>query len=265
MPVSFSAGRTPARAPWAALLALCLILLLQGCTADLYSGLAERDANRMVAILMAHGIDADKQPAKDGTLTVRVPRDRFADAMAQLDAAGLPAERHASMGDVFRGNGLVATPAQEKAQMVYALGEELAHTIGEIDGVLSARVHVVLPDIDPLRRNQMPSSASVFVRHEPRADIAHFIPQIKTLVADSVAGLEYDRVSVVTVAATADTSSAPVRPPSFRFLGMDILDSSRGQTIWIFSLMGALALAAALLCAYLWFRRRRDITFPVTP
>jgi len=50
--------------------------------------------------------------------------------------------------------------------MIYALSEELSRTVSEIDGVISARVHVVLPENDPLRRDLVPSSASVFIRHD---------------------------------------------------------------------------------------------------
>jgi type III secretion protein J len=260
----WSLSFAPTRAPWRAGVLLSLALLLAGCNADLYSGLNERDANRMVAVLMAHGIQAEKTAAKDGTLTIRVPNDRFADAMTQLDAAGLPAQQHATMGDVFRGNGLVATPAQERAQMIYATGEELARTIGEIDGVLNARVHVVLPNNDPLQRNATPSSASVFVRYAPTADFARFIPQIKTLVADSIAGLDYNRVSVVAVPA-AVTQAAEPAAHSFRFLGMDILVSSQHQAALVFALVGMLVAGLAVLTGFLWSRQRRGRTFAAAP
>ncbi len=43
-----------------------LAMLLVGCRVELYSALPEEDANQMLAILMQHHIDADKQPAAGG-------------------------------------------------------------------------------------------------------------------------------------------------------------------------------------------------------
>jgi type III secretion protein J len=65
-------------------------------------------------------------------------------------------------------------------------------------------VHVVLPRNDPLRHDQVPSSASVFIKHDARTDIAALLPQIKTLIANSVEGLTYDKVAVVFVRGNAE-------------------------------------------------------------
>ena len=83
--------------------------------------------------------------------------------------------------------------------MIFALSQELSHTVSEIDGVLSARVHLVLPENDPLRQQLVPSSASVFIRHRSKAPVGNLVPQVKMLVANGVAGLAYDKVSVVLV------------------------------------------------------------------
>jgi type III secretion protein J len=58
----------------------------------------------------------------------------------------------------------------------------------------------VLPDNDLLKREATPSSASVFVRYDDASQVASLVPQIKMLVANSVQGLSYDKVSVVLVA-----------------------------------------------------------------
>ncbi|WP_024693174.1 type III secretion system inner membrane ring lipoprotein SctJ, partial [Pseudomonas syringae] len=178
------------------LIVATLASLLQACDIDLYTNLGEREANAMLAVLLRDGIPASRKVQDNGQLKVMVDEKRFAEAMAALDDAGLPGQSFSNMGEVFKGNGLVSSPVQERAQMVYALSEELSHTVSQIDGILSARVHVVLPDNDLLKRVISPSSASVLVRYDPRTDINVLIPQIKTLVANGISGLGYDGVSV---------------------------------------------------------------------
>lgn len=175
------------------------MLLLCACKTELMTGLVEDDANIMLALLLQHGVSADKVQQKDGSDTLRVEQGQFAQAVALLHEAGYPRQSFQSMGDVFQSSGLVSSPQQERARFLWALGQELSRTISDIDGVLTARVQVVLPNNDLLNREPTPSSASVFVRYREQSAAQHLVPQIKQLVADSVEGLNYDRVSVVMV------------------------------------------------------------------
>ena len=134
-----------------------LASLLQACNTDLYTNLSERDANAMVAVLLRGGIPAERKTQDNGQLKVVVDEERFAEAMTLLDNAGLPQQSFSNMGEVFKGNGLVSSPVQERAQMIYALSEELSHSVSQIDGIVAARVHVVLPDNDLLKRVISPS------------------------------------------------------------------------------------------------------------
>jgi type III secretion protein J len=179
-----------------------LLLLLAGCKTQLNAGLTERQANEETALLLRGGIPASRDvDAKTGTLTVWVEQSRFADAVDLLRAHGLPEQHFDSIADVFKGNGLIVSPTEDRARMIYALDEELARTISDIDGVLSARVHIVIPDNDPLRQDVPPAAASVFVRYKPDSPVSALVPQIKMLVAGGVSGLAYDKISVVLVPA----------------------------------------------------------------
>ncbi|EJN03659.1 type III secretion inner membrane ring lipoprotein SctJ [Phyllobacterium sp. YR531] len=251
------------------LLPRCLIvatmcLALQACKEDLYTNLEEREANAMVAALLQKGIPAGRVLQKNGKLSVTVDEDQFAQAVTILNEAGLPKTQFATMGSVFKQEGLVASPVQERAQMIYALSEELSRTVSEIDGVVSARVHVVLPDNDPLQRNAVPASASVFIRHEPKLDINTLIPQIKTLVANGIAGLTYEKVSVIPVVATASpTASTSTELTSF--LGIWMLPASAAKAKWIFGilLIAVLGLGGAL--GYLFWQKKRRRVYPLVP
>jgi len=54
----------------------------------------------------------------------------------------------------------------------------------------------------------MPSSASVFIRHRANMRMDNLVPQIKMLVANGVAGLSYDKVSVILVPVQAHEALA---------------------------------------------------------
>jgi len=197
-------GRSVGRRALRPALAIAAMLLLCGCKIDLYSKLQEREANLIVATLLRNGLTADRVALKDGSSTVRVEEQEFAAAVTLLNAAGLPRARFQTMAEIFPSEGLVASPTEERARFIFALSQELSRTVSEIDGVVTARVHVVLPKNDPLRQDQMPSSASVFIKHDRRAPVTALLPQIKTLIANSVEGLTYDKVSVVFVPADAE-------------------------------------------------------------
>ena len=200
--------RHPART-----LLLASLLLLAACKETLYSRLAEAEAVEIAAVLMRNGIDAARLQAKDGTHSVQVDHARLADAVQLLRAHQLPHEKFATMGEVFQQQGLIASPTEERARFIYALSQELAHTLSQIDGVRSARVHVVLPHNDPLRQEEAPAAAAVFIRHDAGHPMDDILPQIKLLVANSIQGLSYDKVSVVLLPVTALARQPEPAPP----------------------------------------------------
>lgn len=239
-----SARRQVAKSPVARLAVLLALLALAGCKTELYSALPEPEANEMIALLMQRNIVADKVMAKDGTDMIMVEKSRFAEAVDTLRDAGFPRKTFESMGDVFKSGGLVASPMQERARFLYALGQELSATVSQIDGVLSARVAVVLPENDILDRSPTPSSASVFVRYDAASSVDHLVPQIKMLVADSVQGLSYDKVSVILVPAVR-----PALPPVAMAPRGGLLDDLVG-------VLGGMVLAAGLGVTGFVFRAR---------
>jgi type III secretion protein J len=127
----------------------------------------------------------------------------------------------------------------------YALSQELAHTISEIDGVLSARVHIVLPEDAELQKAAIASSASVFIRHLRSATLQSAVPQIKTLIANSVAGVTYDRVTVVLV----PVDGAPAAQPAAGAGAAKVSSLLQGRTMpdayWAIGALGVLAVVGS--------------------
>jgi len=79
-----------------------LSLVLVGCEQHvLYSELTESEANEMVARLYSSNVSADKIAESDGSFRVDTDKSSFAEAVAVLQAHGLPRERFQSLGDIF--------------------------------------------------------------------------------------------------------------------------------------------------------------------
>lgn len=183
---------------------ICIIgvcLFLGACKLDLYSGLSEREANEMLAVLQTNGVSAHKEyKAKDG-VTLLVEESELARAIQILNENGYPRENRDSIGNVFKKSGIMSSPFEERVRFIYALAEEVSKTLSEIDGVLTARVHIVLPEDPGLGEKIKPSSAAVFIKHRIGVDLDFFTPQIRRLVANAIEGVEYENVSVVLVEA----------------------------------------------------------------
>lgn len=176
--------------------ALCC-LALAACQSSLYSNLTEADANDMIAVLMANGIPAEKSARGKEGFSVTVPQHHMLRSLTVLREAGYPRASFDSVGRVFQKTGIMSSPFEERVRYIYALGEDVARTLAFIDGVVAARVHIVLPEAQQLGRTVKPSSAAVFIKHRPRVDLDFLVPQIRRLVSSSIEGLDYQAVTVV--------------------------------------------------------------------
>ena len=178
---------------WAA-----LALLLAGCDkeATLFSGLAESQANAALAALLESGIAATKAPGDEDTWNVMIGEKDFAEAATLCERRGLPRRTFNGVGVVFKKTGMVSSPSEERIRFMDAIAQDLSQTISMIDGVVDARVHVVLPENDPFAKNTLPSSAAVALRSRWDADLTEAIPQVKSLVKNAIEGLAYEKISV---------------------------------------------------------------------
>jgi type III secretion protein J len=229
---------------------LVLASLAAGCSGvDLQSGLDEKQANLAVVALDQAGIPAEKVRDEGGrvpTYRLRVAGGEVAQALKVLRAHELPRETPKGVLDVLGQPSLIPTATQERALHVSALAGELARTLETIDGVLAARVHLSLPDDNPLREAEKRPHPSASVLVKARAGTALAEDDVKRLVAGSVEGLDPARVSVIV------TVGPPAAPPPAAGLAavgpFHVARSSRGP------LLGTLvtALVAIIgLCALL--------------
>ena len=234
----------------AASLGLCL-MLLGGCEQDLYSKQTEVDVNEMVGALSEVGIAATKKTVDSGkTWIVAVDERQLGLAMQALKARGLPQQRYNNLGEIFKKDGLISTPTEERVRFIYGVTQELSQTLSQIDGVVVARVHVVLPNNDPLASAVKPSSASVFVKYRPDSNVSLLVPSVKNLVVSSVEGLKYENVNVTLVPAASEHAGAgsPVQASAAK--------NPMGELWWKAAI--GLVLLAAIAGAWFWFRPQRS-------
>jgi type III secretion protein J len=239
--VSFH-SRLIARYAFAAL----LMVSFAGCRETLHSQLSEQEANDIVAVLARGGIDGTKTAKGDKNWGVEVSAADMSYAVEALNAAGLPRQRFSSLGDMFRREGIVSTPTEERVRFMHGISQELAHTLTSIDGVLAARVHLVIPQNDPLADKAKVSSASVFVKHRLDVDLQPQLPAIKSLVLRSVEGLTFDTVYVSFFPAER-VASVQRSATRAAFLGMDL---SRPFSTWYGPFVGVAVLSSFALAAY---------------
>lgn len=91
------------------------------------------------------------------------------------------------MGQVFKKDGLISSPVEERARYIYALSQELGNTLSKIDGVLRLACTWCCPSAVRWAR-RAPSTAAVFIKHQDGYNLEIIQPQIRKLVTDSIRG-----------------------------------------------------------------------------
>jgi type III secretion protein J len=249
------ATRIPARR-YAAALIVAAALLLSGCKQAIYTRLTEAEANSVLLTLIRGGLQAEKRAGEEDTFGVWVADAEIASAIELLRADAQPSEHYTNLGEVFARNGLISSPTEERIRLIYGLQQELARTLSQIDGVLVARVHIVVPATDPFDLTAKPSSAAVFIKHRDDMNMQTVVMSVKDLVVRSVEGLAPETVSVNLFAARA-TATPPAQVPVTRFFGARVASGSV-TTLWIIMAI-PWVLVALLAVALLHAARVREL------
>src|ERR1700742_422132 len=173
----------------------------------LYGGLEPRDAPAVTAKL--DGMNVKYDAKADGTILVpadQVTKLRMALAQDNLPAAGVGYEIF-DKSDAFGTTAFVQNINKSRA-----LEGELARSIQTIEGIESARVHLVIPERQVFGREDQSPSASVVLKTRGQMERGQ-VQAIQHLVAAAVAALNPDRVAIVddrgTLLAGGDDKSGP--------------------------------------------------------
>jgi type III secretion protein J len=186
-------------------LSLLLLLCTAACRERIQHGLDERQANELQTVLVERGLDARKVPGagKKPTWAIEVADDQASDAVRILAELGLPRPVAETGCDVF-GGGLIRSPVEEQLCRVRVLERGIEATLQNVEGVLIARVHLMVPP--PPRPGQVPTAAkgSAMLRATPgqAARIRQSQEQLRALIAGGVEGLAPEAVSLLVDEAT---------------------------------------------------------------
>lgn len=160
----------------------------------IFSRLSAEDAGAIVERLREEHVAYELE---DEGATVLVPEDRVHELRLSLAADGLPSGGGVGF-ELFDTTRFGESEFTEQVQYRRALEGELARTIAHIDGVESARVHLVLPARTLLSSEEVRASASIALHLRPGR---HLDPDqvrgLVHLVASSVRGLAPEEVTLV--------------------------------------------------------------------
>jgi type III secretion protein J len=235
---------------------LVVAAAVAGCRAEIRHGLEEPAANEVVTALERAGVGADKlrDEGAEGKFVVRVAQSDVVRALDLLGAVGLPRDRRSGFAEVYAQPSLVPTATEERARYIQALAGEIERTLETVEGVVGARVHLVMAEADPLANDgkpRVPAQAAVLLKARlGPAPIKE--ADVQRLVAGSVPGLQAASVAVVITAAGDGSATAT---PALTALGpLRVAPGTRPMLL----LGGALALTLlAVLAALLLFTARR--------
>ncbi len=180
---------------------MLLLAALVGCgTTPVHRGLEERAANELLAELLEHGLSAQRVPegGRKKTWAVEVPDSEASDAIRVMVRRGLPRISQPESHELSR-QGLVPSTSEEHQARMLGLQGDLARSLEQLEGVHSARVHLVVPPPPRPGTAQTPSRASVLFRVRPGQFPwdATRRESIQAWVAGSVEGLHPAQVIVV--------------------------------------------------------------------
>ncbi|MEM8819253.1 MAG: type III secretion inner membrane ring lipoprotein SctJ [Pseudomonadota bacterium] len=249
-------------------LAVGLLLMLGGCKVELFSEIPEAEANEMVALLLSEGIDAEKGAIDKGLVTLNVESADLSAAIEILNQNGFPRDSFSDLGAMFGEQGLISSPLEERVRFVFGLSQAISETLTQIDGVVTARVHLVMPERHPLDEVPTKSTASVFIKTRPGLVIDDKIPQVKMLVQNSVEGLAFEDVSVAVFEANPPETQRNPAPPMADIFGFRYPADQEGKLILWGGLAGLVMLILLVLniflVIYLFGRGKRRTDVAVT-
>lgn len=182
----------------AGLLLFFIFVSMRVSTPDMkmmYNDLSSQDSSAVAAKLEELKIPYEVSP--DGT-KVMVPGNDVGRARMLLAQEGLP--NGGSLGyEIFdKQSSFGTTNFVQNINQVRALEGELGRTIGALESIKSARVHLVLPQRELFSRESRPASASVFLQLRGAKQLDNEqILGIQSLIASAVPNLKAKDVSIV--------------------------------------------------------------------
>lgn len=132
----------------------------------------------------------------DGS-SIFVAHSKVAQARMMLSADGLPSRGSVGYEIFDQPDALGETQFQQNINRLRALEGELARTISSLDGIRSARVHLVLPERQLFQQQTEQPSASIVLQLRRDALTPGQVRAIRNLVASATPGLTANKVTIL--------------------------------------------------------------------
>ena len=169
-------------------------VMQQPSRTTLFASLPESEKSRVLDALKNSGVDVALDPT---TGDVMVPTDDYHSSRIMLAAQGLPTVVPAGY-DNLDSIQMGSSRSVEAMRLKQTQEMELARSIAEINNVLSARVHLAIPEKEVFIRQESQPTASVFVQLAKGRVLGRTqVEAIIHLVSSSVPKLAKEDVSVI--------------------------------------------------------------------
>ncbi|GAA1907705.1 flagellar basal-body MS-ring/collar protein FliF [Lapillicoccus jejuensis] len=161
--------------------------------APLFTNMSPKDASAVVAKLDAQGT---KYQISGGGGTILVPQDEVYKDRIALSGDGLPSGADGGYS-LLDNQSLSTSDFQQQVTYKRAMEGELSKTLGAMDGVSAAVVHLALPSKQVFSDTQDPTTASVLLDVKPGVTLDDTqVQAVVHLVASSIDGLDPAKVTV---------------------------------------------------------------------
>ncbi|OWY74557.1 type III secretion system inner membrane ring lipoprotein SctJ [Pantoea sp. AMG 501] len=225
-------------------LLLCMVTLSACHEFILLNNLTQKQANQVLVILQQHNIAAQKSGTEKTGYSITAGQGESTAALSIINQYQLPWADDVQISQAFPEGALVASPNAEKARVISMQEQRLEQTLRVIVQVVNARVHISYPSFNnenPKRNSD--THVSVLISYKGGVDDVIFIPQVKSLIKNSIENLNYENISVVLFPAPGIQYASPVNIPS------------KGSQL-LFPVLITALIIAVLLCAFCFYRLR---------
>ncbi|NBM01980.1 MULTISPECIES: type III secretion system inner membrane ring lipoprotein SctJ [Proteus] len=180
------------------MLLFCLVSLLTGCKEQsLLTGLNQRQATQVQAVLQKHQITSTQTALGKGLFDVSVKKEDVAVAIQILEQYQLPSNTRVEITQIFPSDALVSSPQAEKARLISAIEQRLEQSLLTIESVIDARVHISYP-ISPSERIIPPPHASAIIFYEDSVPDAEQLGEdIRAFIHNSFNDMNEDNITVL--------------------------------------------------------------------
>jgi len=246
---------------------------VSGCHEQILHDLSEAEANKVLSRLSSSGASAEKVLQSDGRWAISVPRDKVLPALSFLDTHRVLSSRDGDPKPKSQ-SGLVPSREEQWFRYERSVAQSIEDSLSTMQGVLEARVHLHLPESDPLfgARRDDRGSGSVLMVIDPRFQAKD--EELAALVAGA-AGISATHVRVLRSTAPAARHESPVevaavaplederaisgaKAPSDQSIGVSDSTVTRRVEVGIASVVGV---GIAALSAFFARRRKPKTTF----